>query len=129
MTPQRHPKEVVRIGALYIALTVMLTVYGQLAFKWRIDLVRASGFDSVVGAILKLAVDPWIISVVVATGLASITWGAALTKMELSYAYPFMALTFALVLGFSVALFGESLTAGKVIGLVLIGIGLVVTSL
>jgi multidrug transporter EmrE-like cation transporter len=121
--------EVVPIGALYIALTVILTVYGQLAFKWRIDLVRAAGPESVIAAILKLAIDPWIISVVVATGLASITWGAALTKMELSFAYPFMALTFALVLGFSVALFGESLTAGKVIGLVLIGIGLVVTGL
>lgn len=119
----------VPIGALYIAATVILTVYGQLAFKWRLDLVRAGAPDSVIGMILRLAVDPWIISVVVATGLASITWGAALTKMELSFAYPFMALTFALVLGFSAILFGESLTTGKVIGVVLIGIGLVVTSL
>ena len=40
-----------------------------------------------------------------------------------------MALTFALVLGFSAILFDESLTPGKVIGVVLIGVGLVVTSL
>lgn len=118
------------MGALYIAATVILTVYGQLAFKWRIDEFRASESSvSVIGMILRLAIDPWIISVGLATALAAVTWGAALTKMELSYAYPFMALTFALVLGFSAILFEESLTPGKVIGVVLIGIGLVVTSL
>jgi multidrug transporter EmrE-like cation transporter len=121
---------VVTLGALYIAATVALTVYGQLAFKWRLDVFRASEEHvSTAAMIVRLALDPWIISVFLATGLAAITWGAALARLELSYAYPFMALTFALVLGFSVILFDESLTAGKVIGLVLIGAGLVVTSL
>ena len=65
------------MGAVYIAATVALTVYGQLAFKWRIDEFRASEASvSTIGMILRLAIDPWIISVVLATALASITWGA-----------------------------------------------------
>lgn len=118
------------MGALYIAATVILTVYGQLAFKWRIDEFRASeGSTSAIVMIARLAVDPWVISTFVAMGVAAIAWGAALTRLQLSLAYPFMALSFAGVTAFSVILFGESLTAGKVIGLVLIGAGLVVTSL
>ena len=122
--------EVIAIGAIYVATTVVLTVYGSLVFKWRIDLLGAHGGTvSVLNAIGRLAIDPWMISVFVATAISSITWGAALTRLELSYVYPFMALTFALVLVFSVILFDESLTAAKVVGMVLICAGLVVTSL
>jgi len=60
--------------------------------------------------------------------LASLAWMAALTKFRLSYAYPFMSLSFLLVLLFSYLLFKEPLTISKLAGVILIIIGLYFTS-
>ena len=118
------------MGYVYVLATVLLTVYGQLVFKWRID--EAGEFPGGSSERLRylgdLAIDPWVISVFVAALAASVTWGAALTKFELSFAYPFMSLSFVLVLLLGVAIFSEAMSAAKVIGVALICVGLIVGS-
>lgn len=118
--------------AAYCAVfaTVALTVYGQLVFKWRIDEAGdlPGGSSERVDYGLKLLVDPWVISVFVAALGASVTWALALTRFDLSFAYPFMSLSFVLVLIFGVAFLDETATAAKVVGVVLITAGLVVGS-
>ena len=117
-------------AAINIAVTVVLTVYGQLVFKWRVD--DAGDFPSA-GAdrldyLFRLFLDPWVISVFVSALLASVTWALALTRFELSFAYPFMALSFVLVLAFGGVFLSESVTVGKVAGVSLIVLGLIVAS-
>jgi len=51
---------------------------------------------------------------------------AAMTKLELSFAYPFMSLSFVLVFIFSALIFHESITTPKVLGMLLIIAGIVV---
>jgi multidrug transporter EmrE-like cation transporter len=118
------------VGYVYVFATVLLTVYGQLVFKWRID--EAGELPPGGGDRLRyageLAADPWVISVFVAALAASITWGAALTKFELSFAYPFMSLSFVLVLVLGVALLSEAMAVEKVVGVVLICAGLIIGS-
>ena len=118
------------VGYVNIAATVLLTVYGQLVFKWRVDLAGAlpgSGGDRI-DYFVRLLLDPWVISVFVTALLASVTWALALTRFELSFAYPFMALSFVLVLVFGAAFLSESVNAAKVIGVTLIVVGLVIGS-
>src|SRR5688572_20195036 len=87
-------------GYLYIALTVVMTVYGQLIIKWRMNLL--GGLSNEIGDIViflvKAVFDPYIFSSFMAAFLASLTWMAAMTRFELSYAYPFMSLAFVLTL-------------------------------
>ena len=45
---------------------------------------------------------------------------AAMTKFEISVAYPFMSLAFVLVLLLSALFFQEPITLGKVLGMILI---------
>ncbi len=59
---------------------------------------------------------------------ALVCWLAAMTKFELSYAYPLMSLAFVLVLIFSAFLFHEPVTAPKVLGILLIMLGIFVAS-
>jgi multidrug transporter EmrE-like cation transporter len=117
-------------AAINIALTVVLTVYGQLVFKWRVD--DAGDFPSAgsdrLDYLLRLFLDPWVISVFVSALLASVTWALALTRFELSFAYPFMALSFVLVLAFGGVFLSESVTVAKVAGVSLIVLGLIVAS-
>lgn len=117
-------------GYLWVAATITLTIYGQLVFKWRLS--RAVEFPGELGAqvayVVRLATDPWIVSVFAAAMLASATWGAAIRKFDLSYAYPFMSLSFVGVLLLSAALLDERITVSKVVGLGMIVAGLIVAS-
>lgn len=117
-------------GYIYIGLTILLTVYGQLVIKWRMsDLgpLPDEMFDKIY-FLLKAVFDPFIFSSFFAAFLASLFWMAAVTKFEISYAYPFMSFAFVLVLIFSVYFFNESLNLSKLIGLGLIILGIFVTS-
>lgn len=84
---------------LYIFGTIFFTVYGQLVIKWRIPnyghLPEAT-LEKLI-FLLKLFLDPFILSGFVSAFVASLCWMAAMTKFELSYAYPFMGLTFVVV--------------------------------
>lgn len=118
------------IGYLYVATTISLTVYGQIIVKWQVD--KAGEFPGSVSGKLdflaRLLVNPWVISVFVGAAIAAMAWMAALTHFELSRVYPFVALSFVLVLILSAVIFGESLTWPKVAGVLLIVAGLTVGS-
>lgn len=53
---------------------------------------------------------------------------AAMTKFELSYAYPFMSGAFVLVFILSVIFFNEIVTWQKILGLAFIVMGIFITS-
>lgn len=53
---------------------------------------------------------------------------AAMTKLQLSHAYPFMGLTFVVVMLASGFFFHELITTLKIVGVALIVLGLVVAS-
>lgn len=119
------------MGYLFIFLTVLFTVYGQLVFKWRMGLKGAipeGNLFTKIYFILTAYLDFWIISGFLAAFLASVSWAATLTKFELSYAYPFTSLSFVLVFFAGVFLFNEEFNWYKVVGLVFIVVGVIITA-
>lgn len=115
---------------VYIFGTIFFTVYGQLVIKWRIGNYGHLPEESIdkLLFLLKLFLDPFILSGFISAFLASLCWMAAMTKFELSYAYPFMGLTFVLVFISSIFLFAESVSVYKVLGLGLIVLGIIISS-
>lgn len=113
-----------------VALTVLLTTYGQLVIKWQVMKQANAPFDFMSGwpPVLLLLLRPWVISALAAAFLASLCWMVAMSRLELSRAYPFMALNFLLVGALAVPMFGESLTRGKIAGIALVIVGLIVLS-
>lgn len=113
----------------FVAMTIVLTVYGQLVLKWQVDLrpylIQA---PYTVTNIIRLLANFWIISAFVAAFGASLCWMAAISRLPISKAYPFMALNFVLVLLFASTIFHESLDAYKVAGTLVIVIGVVLLS-
>ncbi|MDO9042594.1 MAG: EamA family transporter [Desulfocapsaceae bacterium] len=115
---------------LYIFATIGFTVYGQLILKLRIakfgplptDLLEKLKF------LLSLLLDPVIFSGFFAAFLASLAWMAAMTKFDLSHAYPFMSLNFVIVLLLSGWLLDEPVTLQKILGIALIVLGTVVAA-
>lgn len=115
---------------LYIVATIGFTVYGQLILKWRLakfgplpaDLFEKLKF------LISLLLDPAIFSGFAAAFLASLAWMAAMTKFELSHAYPFMSLNFVVVLLLSGWLLSEPVTLQRALGVGLIVLGTVVAA-
>ncbi|WP_082233171.1 EamA family transporter [Halobacillus massiliensis] len=116
------------MGYLYIFGTIFFTVYGQLILKWKIDQyggLPAQWTDKAI-FLVQLLLNPFILSGFLSAFVASIFWMAAMTKFDISYAYPFMSLSFVLVFVLSVFLFGEPMTLKKVMGISLIVAGIIV---
>jgi len=113
-----------------VAATVVLTGYGQLVLKWQASARPPAflGFAAHWPPVVQMLVRPWVLSALLAAFAASVCWMLALTRLELSRAYPFTAATLVLVSLAAVPIFGESLGPVKVAGLALVAIGLIVIS-
>lgn len=108
-----------------VALTILLTVYGQLVMKWQSNLAGAPPAEMAarVEWIIAFLLRPFVISCFAAAFAAAITWILVLHRFNLSWAYPFMSLTFPLVVFGSALFFHEPLTVLKVAGVALIILG------
>lgn len=119
------------MGYFYIFGTIFFTVYGQLILKWRMSTIGISlpnDFLDKIFLLFKLVFDPFIFSGFASAFIASFFWMAAMTKFELSYAYPFMSGAFVFVFILSVLFFNEIVTWQKILGLTFIVIGIFITS-
>jgi multidrug transporter EmrE-like cation transporter len=119
------------MGYLYIFLTIVFTVYGQLVLKWRMSMKGQlpTAFSEKMTFMLNAYLDPWVLSGFAVAFLASITWAMAMTKFQLSQAYPFMSLSYVLVFIISVLVFNETFTINKLLGYLFIVIGIIVLSI
>lgn len=120
------------MGYLYVIFTILFTVYGQVILKWRISdlnwsLDMTGGIGKMIVSYMKFLFDPLIFSGFISAFIASVFWMLAMTKFELTYAYPFMSLSPALVFIIGIFVLGETFTIGKVLGLLVIMIGIIIT--
>ncbi len=108
----------------------LLTVYGQIIIKWQV--LNAGNLPEEpaekIWFLLRLLLNPWIISAFAAALLASLCWMAAMTKLELSHAYPFTSATFVLVIILGGALFAEPITWPKLVGMTFVIVGIAIGS-
>jgi len=115
---------------IYILITIILTVYGQIVVKWQVNL--AGAFPAANGEkvvfLAKLLINPWVISSIACQLLAGVAWMAAMTKLNISHAYPFMGLTFILILILSGVFFHEPMNWQKTVGVLLIMGGIALSS-
>jgi drug/metabolite transporter (DMT)-like permease len=112
----------------YIISTVLFTVYSQLIMRWQVSLAGKlpQDFSGKVQFIGSLLLNPWVLSGVVATFLAGVSWMLAMSKFEVSYVFPYISLNYVLILFASFFIFNESLTIAKLIGTLVVVLGLIV---
>jgi multidrug transporter EmrE-like cation transporter len=118
------------VSYFFVFLTIVFTVYGQVVIKWQISSSGAlpNLYMDKLLFLLKMLLNPWIVSGFAAAFLAALCWMAAMTKLELSHAYPFVASTFVLVILAGAVFFNEPLNGHKLLGMALIVCGIFVGS-
>lgn len=105
-----------------LVVTPAMIATGQVLFKLASD--RTGGAD--LAGLAGLLTNPFLILALVIYGLGTIIWIYLLKSVPLSFAYPFMALTFCLVPLLAWYFLGEPLTWRKGFGTMLVMAGLVV---
>ena len=119
------------LNHFYLLLAILLGVVSQLIIKWKMSAFSFDNYETwqeKFSLAFSMLLNPYIIIALVLTLLAGVTWMIAMTKFEISYAYPFTLLGLVLITIFSVVFFGENFNTYKFSGIVLIILGIVVIS-
>ena len=115
-----------RIGLLaLILLSVGLNAAAQLFLR---AAMRGGlpGGKPPIAMLLDIALRPGIVAGIACYGVSLIMWIVVLSRAEASFAYPFLGLGFVFVALASAILLGESFTARKLLGTLIIAGGVVV---
>jgi multidrug transporter EmrE-like cation transporter len=118
------------ISSLLFAV-IALTVYGQLIIKARalVHAAEYAGSGSKLPYLFAMFSDFRVISGLVAALIAGACWILTIERLDVGYAYPFMALSFVAVPIGSNLFLGEPLPVAQLSGLVLIIAGVSVSAL
>lgn len=113
-----------------IVASVVLGVAGQLALKAGLGRLGplALGEAGPVGIIRRILSVPTIWGGLAVYGVGTFFWLVALSQVELGYAYPFISLSYVLILLTSWLFFREELSWWRVLGVVAIGVGVFVAA-
>jgi drug/metabolite transporter (DMT)-like permease len=103
---------------LIILIGILFASSGQIL--WKIGMTEIGSISSIsVTSIVAMALNPWVVGGLICYGLSTVFWLIALSRADLSYVYPFIALTFVLI-------FHENISIQRVTGAAIIVAGIIV---
>jgi multidrug transporter EmrE-like cation transporter len=118
------------IASIALAASIVFGVISQLIIKWQV--LAAGNAPEAVGAKIMFAfallTRPFVVLSIILTFLSGVAWMIAMTRFDLSFGYPFMGISFALILIASGLFFHEPITTPKILGTALIMLGILVAS-
>lgn len=86
------------------------------------------GSGGVTDRVLALVTTPMLVLGLAIYAVSAMTWILVLSKLDLSFAYPFVGLGFIMTFAAGTLLLGESISAGRVAGTVLIAFGAILVA-
>lgn len=112
-----------------ILTSVASGVTGQTFLKIGSDRAADSGGgQGIVGLITSIVTSPMMLVGLFFYGCGALAWIAVLKQMDLSYAYPFLALNFVLIALVSFLFLGETVPSLRWIGIGAICIGILIVA-
>ena len=109
---------------ILLFFNVLLTVIGQILFKHGMNTVgRVNNIRDVLGKLTQAFLNPYILSGIAIYGFTTLVWLIILSRVKLSIAYPLLSSGYVLSILFSWLFFKESIPKIRIIGAVIICIG------
>ena len=109
-----------------VLFSILMGVTGQLCLKAG---VSGGGINMFSLEFFKLFLRPLVIGGFLAYGISSLSWLMVLSRTELSYAYPMVALAYVFVFVLSWILFKEHITWPRIVGMILICAGVIMVAI
>ena len=112
----------------FLLLYIVFTVGSQLIMRWRVGAAGSLPLATTdrVAFVTSMLMTPWVWAAIFCTFLAGVSWMLALTRFDLTYAFPFTGVSFVLILFAGAFLFGEHVGPGRIAGTLLVLLGLIV---
>ena len=109
-------------GIIYILICIILNVAGQTSIKYGTNVVGelSLGITKLGSFFVTVLKQPFILLGFILYGISAFFWIGALSKSELSFAYPFLSIGYVLIFFISWRLFGEAINISRLIGVLLI---------
>ena len=117
------------INYLIIALTILISVTGQTLLKTGMTgLGKVDSLDmaSVVPLVLRMATNIWVILGLSFFVIGTFFWLVLLSRLDLSYVYPFGALQYVLIFSISYFFLHEQISGGRIVGVLFILAGILI---
>lgn len=111
----------------YILASVILVDAGQLMIKYGLN-NSVFEFGNILASYIGILLNPFVLFGFMAAGLSSIFWITALSKADLSYAYPMISLGYVVVAFLSMFLFSEHIAWTRWLGIFVICSGVFLMS-
>jgi drug/metabolite transporter (DMT)-like permease len=120
----------VNIAILYILIAVLASAAGQVLLKKGMGSMGAVTLSlNQLGDILwRIGTNPYVVIGLTVYVCGTIFWLAALSRVDLSYAYPFASLSYLVMLVASWLLFSEDITLARLLGTMVVGLGVFLIS-
>jgi drug/metabolite transporter (DMT)-like permease len=119
-----------KITVIYILIAVIGSALGQVLLKKGMNSVGqiTLNLNQLPSILWKIATNPNVFIGLIVFLCGTLFWLAALSRVDLSYAYPFASLSYVIMLVASWLLFDEKISLGRLLGTVVIGIGVILIS-
>ncbi|MCR8645620.1 EamA family transporter [Paenibacillus sp. N1-5-1-14] len=109
------------VNIALILLNTCFLVTGQ--FLWKVGLMRKTNPFESIRTIVELFFSPWIFGGLVIYGIATVLWMFILTRVDISVAYPLQSIAYIMTAFGAYYVFNESLSPLKIMGCLVILIG------
>ncbi len=110
-----------------IAISISSGVAGQTAIKLGVNQIGAIS-STPLALITAIYRTPLILLGLILYGVGALSWIAVLSRLNLSYAYPFLALNFVLVALVSRIALGETIPPSRWLGIAIICLGIILAA-
>jgi multidrug transporter EmrE-like cation transporter len=119
-----------KLALTYILISVVGGGAGQILLKRGMGSMGplTISADQMGQLLLRMGTNPFVIGGLVVYGLSTVFWLTALSRVDLSFAYPFVSLSYVFMLLASWFLFNEDITWTRLLGTAIVGIGVLLIS-
>ena len=110
---------------IYILISVLTSAAGQLLLKKGMNSMGpvTLSLNQLPSILWQMGTNPSVVIGLIIYLAGTVFWLAALSRVDLSYAYPFASISYVIMLVASWLMFDEKITLFRIIGSVVIGIG------
>jgi drug/metabolite transporter (DMT)-like permease len=118
------------IAITYILISVVAGAVGQVMLKKGMSTMGplTLSLDQLFNILWRIGTNPYVVIGLAIYVTGTVFWLAALSRVDLSYAYPFASLSYAVMLVASWQLFNENITPFRLVGTLVVCLGVFLIS-
>ncbi|HEX21554.1 MAG TPA: hypothetical protein ENH19_02750 [Actinobacteria bacterium] len=111
-----------------ILVSISLAIMGQIFLKMGMNHIGKVDFSQFTSSLSKMATSPVIIVGLSFYAISAVLWMVVLSQVNLSYAYPFLGLTYVAILFLTKYIFNEYIPPWRWVGTAVIFLGVLISA-